>query len=113
MPEEPGTQLLLESILSTQREAAAEMRRLTSTMATKEDITNLTRAMEDTIVRREYDEYRATMGARVDGIETRVKTLEYDKLPKWFWPTLAALAGVVSPIVTTFIIHWPHQLTTR
>lgn len=106
MPEDaPGIHLLLQSMLSSQQTMASDLRDVTKSMATKDDVAAVTQTLKDTISRREYDDYVKVNKEEVVVLGVRIKALEDKQLPRWLWPALTTIISIVSPIITAIITH--------
>lgn len=80
--------VLLNDLLTSQRQ-------ILQSMVTKDDILNIKRDWQ----------------ALIANHETRISSLESNRLPKWFWPTLAPVIGAAGTLIGWYL-EYSHSISS-
>lgn len=104
MPDD-AMNMLLESVLESQRTLTMKLDSAIERMATREDIAQLRDDLRETVGVREYNVTIQALTGRVSSLEAQVRSLMGDKMPKWFWTVGATILGAVISALTAAVIR--------
>jgi hypothetical protein len=102
-----SSDLLLQSILDSQRDMSRKLEETVSKMATKDDMERLFEQMSLYVPRLELQATFQAITQRLDMNDRAIK-VEADKingllasrLPKWFWPAVSGGLAIFLPVIT-------------